>query len=313
MTGTTPPLWPGAARPDLAGRLAIVTGANSGIGLHTARGLAAAGADVILACRAAPRAEAALAQIAPTARGRVWAETLDLADLASVRGFAARVKAAHGRVDLLINNAGVMAPKRRLTTAQGFELQFGVTFLGHFLLTALLREPLMSAPSPRVVQVASLAHRQGRIDFADPQAERAYVPWRAYRQSKLAMLVFALELARRAQAGGWGILSVAAHPGIAATEIVRNGPGLSSLTALAMQIGKAFVVQPGEAGAWPVLLAATDPAAAQGAYYGPTGFMECNGPPGMARIMPHAREAETGRRLWELAEALTGEAFIPAP
>jgi NAD(P)-dependent dehydrogenase (short-subunit alcohol dehydrogenase family) len=297
--------------PDLAGQLAIVTGANSGVGFQAARALAAAGADVVLACRSAPKAEAALAQIAPGARGRVWTEPLDLADLASVRDFATRVKAAHGRLDLLLNNAGVMAPKHRLTTAQGYELQFGVNFLGHFLLTALLLEPLMRAPGARVVQVASLAHRQGRLDFADPHAERAYVPWRAYRQSKLAMLVFALEFARRARAGGWGILSVAAHPGIAATEIVRNGPGLSSLTALAMQIGKAFVVQSAEAGAWPLVLAATDPAAPQGAYYGPTGFMECNGPPGLARIMPHARDEETGRQLWALAERLTGERLIP--
>jgi NAD(P)-dependent dehydrogenase (short-subunit alcohol dehydrogenase family) len=305
-------LWPGAKLPDLTGKTAIVTGANSGIGLYTALELAIAGADVTLACRSAERGEAAAALVNAQAPGKARFAALDLADFNSVRAFAAGVKAESGALDLLINNAGVMAPKHRQTTAQGYERQFGVNFLGHFLLTALLLDQLMSAKSPRVVQLASIAHKQGQIDFADPQAENSYVPWRSYRQSKLAMLIFALELAKRSQAGGWGITSVAAHPGIAATALVKNGPGLSSLMAIGMQIGKAFVVQSAEAGAWPTILAATDTDAKQGAYYGPQGFQDCRGLPGLAKISPQALAPETGTKLWALAEQLTGETLKPA-
>ncbi len=304
-------LWPGAKLPDLTGKVAIVTGANSGIGYYTALELARAGAETVLACRSAEKGEAAAARVNEAAPGRARFMRLDLADFAAVEGFAAAFKEDHGALDILVNNAGVMSPPKRQVTAQGFELQFGVNFLGHFLLTRLLLPTLMDAPAPRVVQVASVAHRQGRIDFEDLHYQRRYHAWNAYRQSKLAMLIFAQELQRRSTAGGWGLRSVAAHPGIAATEIVANGPGNKSALAVLMNIGKAFVVQPGEAGAWPLILAATDKAAQPGAYYGPLGFGEFRGPPGPAKAEDKALDAATGAMLWRVAEELTGASLTP--
>ncbi len=306
-------LWPGAQLPDLAGKTAIVTGANSGIGYYTALELARAGADVVLACRNPEKGEAAVARINAEAPGRARFGQLDLADFAAVHEFAGRFKEAHGALDILINNAGVMAPPVRRTTAQGFELQFGVNFLGHFLITALLLTPLMSAKAPRVVQVSSVAHRRGHIAFSDLQSERRYRRWKAYEQSKLAMLIFALELQRRSDAGGWGLLSLAAHPGIAATELFANGPGADSPMARLTRLGAPFIRQSAAAGAWPLLLAATAPDAAPGAYYGPEGLLEFRGPPGIAKARPKARDPEVGARLWDVAEMLTGEALKPAP
>jgi NAD(P)-dependent dehydrogenase (short-subunit alcohol dehydrogenase family) len=306
-------LWPGAKLPDLSGKNVIITGANSGIGYYAALELAKAGANVVLACRSAAKGEAATAKVNAQAAGRAKFMRLDLADFSSVHEFARAYKESHGTLDILINNAGLMALPQRQVTAQGYEMQFGVNFLGHFLLTALLLTTLMNAPAPRVIQLSSIAHKQGKIAFDDLQYERAYKPWPAYQQSKLAMLVFAEELARRAEAGGWGVLSLAAHPGIAATELVANGPGNNSLLAIGMNLAKAFVLQPGDAGAWPTILAAVDAAAKPGAYYGPVGFGEFRGPPGLAKIMPRALDKETGTKLWEVAEALTGEKFKPAP
>ncbi len=223
------------------------------------------------------------------------------------------MKERHGEIDILLNNAGVMAPPARRTTAQGFELQFGVNFLGHFLLTALLLEPVMSAKAPRIIQVSSVAHRQGVMAWDDLQSERQYRAWPAYRQSKLAMLIFAEELGRRATQGGWGVLSLAAHPGIAATELVANGPGQNSLIALLQKIGAPFVQQPGDAGAWPLILAAVDPSARQGGYYGPQGWFEFRGPPGLGKIEPQALDEASGQRLWEIAEQLTGVTLKPCP
>jgi NAD(P)-dependent dehydrogenase (short-subunit alcohol dehydrogenase family) len=306
-------LWPGAKLPDLTGKTVIITGANSGIGYYATLELAKAGADVTLACRSAAKGEAAVAKVNAEAPGRAVFLALDLADLNSVRAFAGVFKEKHGTLDLLINNAGVMALPQRQVTAQGFEQQFGVNFLGHFLLTSLLLTTLMNAPAPRVVQISSLAHKQGKIAFDDLQHERGYKPWVVYQQSKLAMLIFAEELQRRSDAGGWGLLSVAAHPGIAATELVNNGPGSKSLMAIGMNIAKAFVVQPGDAGAWPTIMAATDVAALPGAYYGPAGLGEFRGLPTLAKIMPRALDKVTGARLWDVAEGLTGADFKPAP
>lgn len=306
-------LWHGAKLPDLSGKTIVVTGANSGIGYYAALELAKAGAEVVMACRSAGKGEAAAARVNAAAPGRAAFMALDLADLASVHGFAAAFKEGHGKLDMLINNAGVMALPTREVTAQGFEQQFGVNFLGHFLLTSLLLTTLMNAPAPRVIQISSIAHKQGRIAFDDLQHERGYKPWVVYQQSKLAMLVFAEELQRRSDAGGWGLLSLAAHPGIAATELVNNGPGSKSLMAIGMNLAKAFVQQPGDAGAWPTILAATDAAAQPGAYYGPAGFGEFRGPPTLAKIMPRALDKVTGAKLWEAAERLTGAAFKPAP
>ncbi|HTQ71988.1 MAG TPA: oxidoreductase [Acidocella sp.] len=306
-------LWPGARISDLSGKAVIVTGANSGIGFYAALEFARAGADVVLACRSAERGAAALARIETQAPGRARLELLDLEDFASIHDFAARVKARGGQIDILLNNAGVMAPPARRTTAQGGELQFGVNFLGHFLLTALLLETVMNAKAPRVIQVSSVAHRQGVMAWDDLQSERKYHAWNAYRQSKLAMLIFAQELGRRAAKGGWGVLSVAAHPGIAATELVANGPGRGSLIALLQKIGAPLIQQPGDAGAWPLILAAIDPSARQGGYYGPQGWLECRGRPGPGKIEAKALDEGAGQRLWEIAEQLTGVALKPSP
>lgn len=306
-------LWPGAKLPDLAGKSIIITGANSGIGYYAALELAKAGAEVIMACRSTAKGEAAAAKVNAEAPGKAVFMALDLADLNSVRAFAAAFKEGHGSLDMLINNAGVMALPKRQVTAQGFEQQFGVNFLGHFLLTALLLITLMNAPAPRVIQISSLAHRQGKMAFDDLQYERGYKPWPVYQQSKLAMLVFAEELQRRSDAGGWGLLSLAAHPGLAATELVSNGPGNSSFVAFALNLVKGLVMQPGDAGAWPTILAAIDESAKPGAYYGPQGLSEMRGPPGPAKIMPRAMDKATGAKLWDVAEALTGADFKPAP
>ncbi len=306
-------LWPGAHIPDLSGQTIVVTGANSGIGYYATLEFARAGAEVVLACRSAERGGRALAGIEAKAPGRARLEMLDLSDLASVHEFADRLKARGGKIDILLNNAGVMAPPVRQTTAQGFELQLGVNFLGHFLLTALLLELVMNAKAPRIIQVSSVAHRQGQMAWEDLQSERRYNAWNAYRKSKLAMLIFAQELGRRSAQGSWGVLSLAAHPGIAATELVANGPGRNSLIALLQKLAAPFIQQPGDAGAWPLILAGFDPSAVQGAYYGPQGWQECRGRPGPGKIEPKALDASAGQRLWNIAEQLTGVPLKPAP
>lgn len=301
-------LWPGAKIPDLSDKVILVTGANSGIGFYAAQEFARAGAEVILACRSQEKGAAALAKIG----GRARLELLDLADFASIRDFAARVKEQNGIIDILMNNAGVMAPPMRQTTKQGFELQFGVNFLGHFLLTALLLDNVMNAKAPRVIQLASVAHRQGVMAWDDLQGAQHYHAWNCYRQSKLAMLIFAQELARRSAKNGWGILSLAAHPGIAQTELVANGPGRNSMIAILQKLAAPFIQQPGDAGAWPQILAAVDPAAKQGDYYGPQGWLEMRGLPGLGKSEPKALDAQSGARLWSVAEQLCGVELKPA-
>jgi NAD(P)-dependent dehydrogenase (short-subunit alcohol dehydrogenase family) len=300
--------------PSQAGKLAIVTGANSGIGYYTALELARAGAQVIVACRSEAKGIAAAANIqAAVPGGLVKFEPLDLASLASVRDFAARMKAAHGVLDILVNNAGVMALPTRQLTQDGFEMQIGVNFLGHFALTALLMPLLISAPGPRTVQLSSIAHRQGQIRLDDLQAAKSYKPWVVYNQSKLAMLMFALELQRRSDAGGWGLLSVAAHPGVAKTELVANGPGANSLADFGLKLVGPLISQSAADGAWPSLLAATSPNVTPGGYYGPTGFMELRGPAGIARPAPRALDTNVARSLWNAAATLTGEDFTQSP
>jgi NAD(P)-dependent dehydrogenase (short-subunit alcohol dehydrogenase family) len=306
-------LWPGARIPDLSGQTVVVTGANSGVGYFAAMEFARAGAEVVLACRSAERGGTALAGIETVAPKRARLEMLDLSDLTSIHEFAARLKARCNKINILLNNAGVMAPSLRKTTVQGFELQFGVNFLGHFLLTALLLEPLMNTEAPRIIQVSSVAHRQGVMAWEDLQSARRYHAWNAYRQSKLAMLIFAQELGRQAEKGGWGLLSLAAHPGIAATELVANGPGRNSMIARLQKIGAPFVQQSGDAGAWPLILAAVDPAARQGGYFGPQGWFEFRGVPGTAKIEPRAMDLVAARQLWETAEQLTGVPLKLAP
>lgn len=305
--------WGVADIPSQAGRVAVVTGANSGIGYYAALALAQAGAEVILACRDAAKAAAAAAGINAQSPGRARFMALDLASLASVRDFAASFSAAHGRLDMLINNAGVMALPTRQVTKDGFEMQLGVNFLGHFALTARLLPVLIKTPGARAVQLSSIAHRRGRIALDDLMAVRAYRPWPVYEQSKLAMLMFALELQRRSDAAGWGLTSLAAHPGVARTELMANGPGRRSLMNILTILGAPFVTQSAAAGALPVLLAAVGDDVIPGGYYGPTGFNEFRGPPGAARISPQALDAKMAGALWDRAAALTGEDFTPAP
>jgi NAD(P)-dependent dehydrogenase (short-subunit alcohol dehydrogenase family) len=255
------------------------------------------------------------------ALARIWAqfpnagisyETLDLASLASVADFAARFAATHSSLDLLINNAGVMALPQRQTTAEGFEMQLGTNYLSHYALTARLLPLLRRAPQPRVVNLSSLAHRTGAIDFDDLQSARSYVPWKAYCQSKLAMLIFALELQRRSDAGGWGLMSNAAHPGYARTDLIPNGPGTRSLSWRLGKILQPYISHSAAAGALPTLLAATSAQAKPGGYYGPNGFYELKGPPAPAKIMPRAKDVAVSERLWDVSATLTGVSFYQA-
>jgi NAD(P)-dependent dehydrogenase (short-subunit alcohol dehydrogenase family) len=237
---------------------------------------------------------------------RISYERLDLASLASIADFAQRIQARNS-LDLLINNAGVMALPRRQTTADGFEMQFGTNYLGHFALTARLLPLLRRASGPRVVNLSSLAHRTGFIDFNDLQGARLYSPWKAYGQSKLACLMFALELQRRSDAAGWNLISNAAHPGLARTNLFASGPG--GLISFATDLAAPLIGHSAADGARPILFAATSPQAEPGGYYGPGGFSELRGAPARALIMPQARGAAAAARLWEVSETLTGTSF----
>lgn len=300
--------WTTANIPPQAGRCAVVTG-TGGLGFETALALARAGAEVIIAGRD-PRkgAEAvgAIRKAAPAADVRF--EALDLANLASVADFAARLRAQRASLDLLINNAGVMTPPTRQTTADGFELQFGTNYLGHFALTAHLMPLLRNGAPARVVTVSSVAARGGMIDFTDLNAERGYQPMPAYGQSKLACLMFALELQRRSDAGRWGVASIAAHPGIARTELLHNAPGRGSASSRVRNL-LWFLFQPAARGALPSLFAATAPDARGGAYYGPDRLGETRGYPTRARFPAQALDATAAARLWALSERMTGVGF----
>ncbi|HEY8546934.1 MAG TPA: oxidoreductase [Acidimicrobiales bacterium] len=290
--------------PDQSGRTVLVTGANSGLGVRTAEALAAKGAHVLLACRNEARAAAARDLVAAAATGpEPTVVPLDLADLSSVRRAAAEVDGTVDRLDVLVNNAGVMAiPQAR--TADGFEMQFGTNHLGHFALTGLLLPALRRAAAPRVVTTSSNGHKLGRVDFDDLHAERKrYAKWRAYTQSKLANLLFALELDRRARAAGWDLVSVAAHPGYASTHLTDNSGG--RVWRLAVALGDRVLSQSDAAGALPQLYAATMPDVLGGQYYGPDGFLELRGAPTLARPTRAARDETTARRLWVCSEEAT--------
>jgi len=298
--------WTVADMPSLTGKRAIVTGSNSGIGYEAALALAGAGAETIVAARSREKGEAAVARIkARHSDSNARFEALDLASLASVAAFAERI-ASGERLDILVNNAGVMALPQCETTEDGFERQIGVNFLGHFALTAHLLPLLRATPSARVVQLSSLAHkRRGGLDFENLQGERAYDPWQSYSFSKLAMLMFALDLDRRSRAGNWGIASTGAHPGWAASELIDNGMG-GGLGVKLVKLIWPLLAQSGAAGALPTLYAATAPEAAGGGYYGPQGRGERKGPPGPARMTDEAKDAGAARQLWDEAERLTG-------
>ncbi len=300
--------WTAAQIPDQTGRVAIVTGANSGLGLITARELARHGASVVMACRNLAKGEAALAGLcAELPAAALQVSALDLGELASVRAFAARVGAEHERVDLLVNNAGVMAPPRRLT-ADGFESQLGTNHLGHFALTGLLLGRLREAPAPRVVTLSSAAHRIGRIKFEDLQRERGYNNWLAYGQSKLANLMFCFELQRRAAAAAGPLRSLAAHPGYASTNLQTAGPSRFYEKWLGV-LGNHTVAQSAELGALPTLYAATFPDLPGGSFVGPDGIGEVRGHPRVLGAAGRAYDEAAWRRLWEVSEQLTGVAY----
>jgi NAD(P)-dependent dehydrogenase (short-subunit alcohol dehydrogenase family) len=300
--------WSHEDVPGLSGRTAIVTGANSGIGLEAARALAHHGAHVILACRNLEKGRAAEADIrGGSPEAKISIEALDLASLASIRAFAERVLASRPMVDLLVNNAGVMAMPYRRTT-DGFEMQLGTNHLGHFALTGLLLERILQTSGTRVVTVSSTAHRYGRIDFDDLQSERHYGPWRAYAQSKLANLLFAFELQRRLASAGADAISVACHPGYAATQLQEVGPRLRNarLMSWAVVIGNRLFAQDARMGALPTLYAATAPDVRGGDFIGPGGLAEMRGHPRRARASTRAHDVALATKLWEVSERLTG-------
>jgi NAD(P)-dependent dehydrogenase (short-subunit alcohol dehydrogenase family) len=298
--------WSAADIPDLTGRTAIVTGANSGIGYRAAVELARHGADLTLAARDPGRGADALRRLqAEVPEATVTLAKLDLADLASVRTFAETYHPA--TLDLLVNNAGVMAPPLR-RTADGFESQFGTNHLGHFALTGLLLPRLLARPGARVVTVTSTAHTLGRMTFDDLDAERSYRKWPAYARSKLANLLFTFELQRRADAAGADLRSVAAHPGYTATNLQAAGPRASGnriMEAGAVLMNK-IMGQPDTAGALPTLRAATDPAVHGGEVFGPSGFRQLHGAPIQVPVSKRARDRADAERLWEVSEEKTG-------
>jgi NAD(P)-dependent dehydrogenase (short-subunit alcohol dehydrogenase family) len=286
-------LFTAADVPGQAGRRFLITGASAGIGFEAARVLALRGGAVTLACRDTAKGEAARARIVAEAPGvQVSVLHLDLADLASVRAAAAQV----GPIDVLINNAGVMNPPLQ-RTAQGFELQFGTNHLGHFALTALLL-PKIAA---RVVTVASIAHKRGRIDFANLDGSKGYSPFRFYRQSKLANVLFMAELDRRLRAAGSPVRSIGCHPGVSGTTLGR----FSALDRLGLAAANVLFHRPPEA-AVPTLQAAADPTLEGGAYIGPQGFMEARGASGPAWRSAASRDPELAARLWDVSAELTG-------
>lgn len=302
--------WDASQVPSQSGRVAIVTGASSGLGLETAIALGAAGAHVVMACRNPGKAADALAQVRQRVSGAdAELMTLDLADLASVRRFAADAAARFDKIDLLVNNAGVMAvPLQR--TADGFEMQIGTNHFGHFALTGLLLPQLERAPGSRVVNVASLAHRwTARMNLDDPNFERSrYNKWDAYGKSKLANLLFTFELVRRLEAAGKRIVAAAAHPGYSATNLQFVGPAQenSAIGRAMMSIGNRLFGQSAAMGALPSLYAATASDVAPGDYYGPGGFQQIGGYPVKVGCRRAARDPLTAARLWEVSERLTG-------
>ena len=294
--------------PPQSGRLAVVTGATGGLGYETALALAQAGAEVVLLGRNETKGREALQRIsAIVPQAKLRFENVDLANLVSVRDCAARLLAQNRPIDMLINNAGVMAPPQRKTTVDGFEIQFATNHLSHFLLTAQLLPLLRRSPHPRIVNVSSSAARMGSIHFDDLQSERSYKAFPVYSQSKLANLLFTFELQRHSDANGWNLMSNAAHPGYALTDLIANGPGADSLMSrLGGLIIKPILSQSAAAGALPTLFAASSPNATPAGYYGPDGLFELKGNVHPAHSPSKAKDVSVARRLWEISNQLTG-------
>lgn len=299
--------------PSQTGRIAVVTGATSGIGYEAALALAGAGARVVLASRNEVKGAEMLARIRAIHPGaNVSFEPLDLSSLASVAACADRLSQTLPRIDMLINNAGVMAIPSRYVTEDAFEMQLGANYLGHFALTLRLLPKIFAGVAPRVVTLSSLAHRSGRINFSDLQFEHGYKAWTAYCQSKLATLLFSLELERRARVNNWPLLSNAAHPGFATTGLQSAGPNMGrsgrNLFERVSSVLGPVIAQSAAAGALPTLYAATSPDAKGGTMYGPDGFYEMKGSPRKAKIVTSALDQNVWRRLWDVSEQLTGVA-----
>lgn len=305
--------WSRVDIPSQRGRLAIVTGATGGLGYETALALAAAGAEVVLAGRNDTRGAKALERLrAAHPDARVRFEQLDLASLASVAAFADKLLAAGRGVDLLVNNAGVMALPQRRETADGFEMHFATNYLGHFALTARLLPILRRGGAARIVNVSSLAATLKSINLDDLQSQNAYVPFQTYGMTKLTMLMFALEFQRRSAVAGWGIEGLAAHPGFARTDIISNGPASSGLRGALWRMSKSFLLPmspPAGPAALPILFAATSPDARGGGYYGPSWILEIIGPPGPAKLPKRALDRTAASQLWETSERLAGVRF----
>jgi len=303
--------WTAERIGDQSTRVFVVTGANSGLGLATVRALAGRGGHVLLAVRDEERGRRAVELVlAGQPDARLEVRRLDLADLDSVRSFAREVRSAHRRIDVLVNNAGIMAPPRRLSP-QGHESQFACNHLGHFALTGLLLDLLAVGKDPRVVTVTSTNHRQGRLFLDDLTGERHYSPMAFYNQSKFANAVFGQELHRRLAETGSPVRSVLAHPGYSATRLQTSAP----VGMVRMLFGRVLrpLAQSAERGALPQLYAATDPGVRGGEFIGPDGPGELRGGPKRVRLSPAAADAATGRSLWELSERLTGVGFPPGP
>lgn len=302
--------WTTADIPSQDGRVAIVTGSNTGLGFETAAELTIAGATVVLACRDRTKAAVAADSIrSRTGNGAVEVLALDLGDLSSVRDAAAETLERWPRIDLLIDNAGVMIPPKS-TTADGFELQFGTNHLGHFAYTGLVLDGLTSTPGSRIVVVSSIAHRDGQMRWDDLQWERSYNRMAAYSQSKLANLLFMFELDRRLRLAGLPTIALAAHPGVSSTELSRHIPG-ANLPGVKQLVGGLLSATLNSAadGALPSLRAATDPDAMGGAYYGPNGFREMRGDPVLVLPAGRALREPDWARLWAISEDLTGVAY----
>ncbi|MCP3962222.1 MAG: SDR family NAD(P)-dependent oxidoreductase [bacterium] len=296
--------WNVSHMPEQKGRVALVTGANSGIGFETARALARKGARVFLACRNETKGTDAVDRIrSEMPDADVDLISLDLASLESVRACAAAFLDGNDRLDLLVNNAGVMVPPES-KTREGLEMQIGVNYFGHFALTGLLIDTLTASPGSRVTTVSSLAHRTGKIDFDNFRGEKPYKPWREYCQSKLANLIFAIELQRRLERTGADVLSTAAHPGFTATDLQRHNS--------VFRIGVGLWSNTPAVGALPTLYAATAPEADPGGYYGPKGIYEAKGYPAPAKVVRRARDKRTATRLWQVGEEVTGVRFLSA-
>lgn len=297
--------WTPDELPDLSGKLCIITGGNSGIGFEAAKILAGKNADVVIAARNEAKGKQALAKIVNLGSGRCELLSIDLADMASIRSAAKEAHDRFGAVAALINNAGVMQTPKQ-TTKDGFEMQLGTNHLGHFLWTALMMDQV-DGRGGRVVTVSSMLYKFGNIDFDNLMMERRYDASRSYTRSKLANLLFAMELHRRLEDADSRIKSVACHPGYSDTELQFSGP--TGVFKTIYKLTNAVIAQSAERGSYPTALAAADPRAESGGYYGPTGFFDVRGPVGDADVEPRALDEAVAEKLWQVSEELVGESF----